>query len=297
MATMSKPTPVRGISHEYDADARLLGGQLQRPAVRKIDGGVFSSLKGVRDRHIYQPRQGPYNLDGLISFEAGYTRVSGSHEKGKSWVSLATAVLEDLNIFDVITADRVVAQASTEHPPFDGHVPSVTFLGSRFENLRINGYPVNPDLELGICGDKPAGDGLYSEDPDFLDRMKRQTEAIASTMDLPASLRVEYDNELKQLGEVRKYSGTYGKGYESTLKCSIVKGVAAIPVAKSFGHILEIPGLGIVTLGKLEVEQTWSKAAKVTTYFDLTMIDIQMGSIGEGNAQVANVGVNGNHVP
>src|SRR2546430_3495304 len=182
MATMSKPTPVRGMSHEYDADARLLSGQLQRPAERKIGAGAFSSLKSVRDRHIYQRCEDPYNLDGLISFAGGYTRVSGSHPKGKSWVSLATAVLEDLNIFDVITADRVVAQASTEHAPFDGHVPSVTFLGSRFENLRINGYPVNADLELGICGDKPAGDGLYSEDVDFLDRVRRQTEAIAGTM-------------------------------------------------------------------------------------------------------------------
>jgi len=55
-------------------------------------------------------------------------------------------------------------------------------------------------------------------------------------------------------------------------------------------------------LGVLEVEQTWSKDGGspdggVTTYFDLSMLDIEMGSIGEGTIQVANVGANGKTRP
>ena len=49
--------------------------------------------------------------------------------------------VEDLNGLDVLTADRVVAQIFTEHPPYDPEngqsdaVPTVSFLGTRFDNL------------------------------------------------------------------------------------------------------------------------------------------------------------------
>jgi hypothetical protein len=306
MATMSKPTPEPGISHVYNADARLLDGELQRPVGRKIDGGVFSKLGGMKDRHIYKERPEPYDLDGLISFERGYTRVSGSHPRKRSWVSIATCVLEDLNILDVITADRVVAQASTEHSPFDGHVPSVTFVGSGFENLRINGYPVQPELELGICGDKPEGDAYYFDDPDFLDGIERQTKEFAKALAPPDSHRLEYDKDfqseytkdLQSIRNAREYAGAYDKNYKkTTLKCSIVKSIPAIPVATSFGNVLHIPGFGVVTFGKLEIEQEWTKEGKVGTYFDLTMLEVEMGSIAQGSVQVANVGVNGLHKP
>src|SRR5215470_10838297 len=139
MATVPKSRPIKVKSHSYNLDAHLIGGQLQRPVKRKIDLPELT-WKGTRDGHTYR-RANAYSLDGLVSFESGYTHVSGNHSQDEGWVGVATAVLEDLNILDVITADRIVAQVSTEHPPFDGHVPRVTFLGTRFENLRIGGYP------------------------------------------------------------------------------------------------------------------------------------------------------------
>jgi len=299
MATMPKSQPIKKTEfHEYHADAQLLSGHLQRPVEREIDEQAFVSLKGRRDRHFFQ-RAERYSADGLISFESGYTRVSGSHAEKHGWVTLATAVLEGLNVLEVITADRVVAQVSTEHPPEDGHVPSVTFLGTRFENLRISGYPVDLEFDLGIYGDKPAHDRPYSEDSDFLDRMQRQGEGLASILILPGQLRVQYDRELKHLAEVRKRPRIYGEGYKSTLKCSLVKSVGAIPTAQSFGNVLEIPGFGTVTLAKVEIEQTGNEDSddNVTTYFDLTMLDIKMGSVAEGSVQAVNVGANGKTRP
>jgi len=58
-------------------------------------------------------------------------------------------------VLDVLTADRVVGQIITEHP-LVGYVPIISFLGTRFENLRIAGHPVELDLDLNILGDKPA---------------------------------------------------------------------------------------------------------------------------------------------
>jgi len=64
---------------------------------------------------------------------------------------LTSSVIEGLNILDVITADRIVGQTITNHP-LVGYVPSISFLGTRFENLRIAGNPVELDLNHDIFG-------------------------------------------------------------------------------------------------------------------------------------------------
>jgi len=51
-----------------------------------------------------------------------------------SVTTLATSVITGLKVHDIVTADIVFAQVSTEHP-LAGRVPWVTFLGTRFENL------------------------------------------------------------------------------------------------------------------------------------------------------------------
>lgn len=301
MATVPKSRPIKVKSHVYNLDAHLMDGELKRPAKRKIDLPEYA-WKGTRDGHTFR-RADAFDLDGLISFESGYTHVSGNHSDQEGWVGVATAVVEDLNILDVITADRIVAQVSTEHPTFDGHVPRVTFIGTRFENLRIGGCPVQLELDLTIVGDRSIGDDrLYSEDTDFLDRVRSQRESIHNVTGLPHDLQVQYHSELDDLKKVKGFRGPYAKGYASTLKCSLVTSASAVPVAKSYGNVLQIPGFGTVGLASLEIQQTWDKDGGdpdggVTTYFDLTMLEITMGSIGEGNVQVANVGANGHTRP
>ena len=112
------------------------------------------------------------------------------------WVTLSTSVLEGLNVFEVITADRLVAQVSTEHPMKDGDVPKVTFLGTRFENLRVAGYPVDIVLDLAICGDKPKEDHPYLHDRGFLDRVQRQLDSIADAKGVPDGLKKEYSAQI-----------------------------------------------------------------------------------------------------
>ena len=72
---------------------------------------------------------------------------------GHGFSTITTAVVEDLNVLDVVTADRVVAQISTEHP-LVGYVPHITFLGTRFENLRIAGHKVELDLDPDFLGQR-----------------------------------------------------------------------------------------------------------------------------------------------
>ena len=89
---------------------------------------------------------------GDLSYEAAHTQVAGNRETKPGhdgYTTLVTSVVEGLNILDVVTADLVVAQISTDHP-LVGYVPSITFLGTRFENLRIAGHKVD---ELEMCLD------------------------------------------------------------------------------------------------------------------------------------------------
>src|SRR5450631_2729132 len=180
--------------HIYHAEAHILSGELEHPIKQPIQNYGRVVLEKTRRESLISQSVGETNIEGLISFKRGHTRVVGTQVKQKvdiygndhaGWVTLSTAAIEGYNVVDIITADRVVAQVSTEHPMIKGHVPKVTFLGTRFENLQVGGHPVEVELDLGICGAKPEGDRSYLQDSDFLDRVERQFESIVDTKGVP----------------------------------------------------------------------------------------------------------------
>jgi hypothetical protein len=301
MAANPNPTVTHEISHDYHAEANVLHGHLKLPLKQEIHQQAPVLLKDRRGGHFFQ-RAEHYSLEGLISFKSGYSHVSGNRSlKNHGWVTLATSVLEGLNVLDVITADRMVAQVSTEHPLENGHVPHVTFLGTQFENLRVGGYKVDVELDLGICGDRPKGDIPYTEDPGFLDRIGRQCSSIADAPGLPRALRAEYDEELQQIAEIRSGNGSgKGDGNPPKLGCTLVKSISKIPIATSYGNVLEIPGFGTVSLAVVEVgalAPVGTTREKVGNYFNLTMLKMKMGCIGDGTVSAASAAANGRTYP
>jgi len=132
--------------------------------------------------------------------------VSGSRspKPGKGWDTLTTTVVEGLNVMEVLTADRVVGQTITEHP-LVGYVPTISFLGTRFENLRIAGYPVELEFDHNIFGPKPLDDAPYTHDAGLISRVARQYDRIGSHKDLPAEL-VERYNRLSPVSANRRQS-------------------------------------------------------------------------------------------
>lgn len=99
-----------------------------------------------------------FRVDEVVSFKRGYSQVSGSVKREPNKITHtthATAAVEGLNILDVVTADRIVARLSSsfEEPPPGGPKPTegkVLLIGSKFENLRIAGYPVDVELDHGL---------------------------------------------------------------------------------------------------------------------------------------------------
>jgi hypothetical protein len=327
MAANPKPPLVPGSDperyHIYHAEAHVLSGNLKHPVDQAIEHHALVAIDKSRRAGHRSESLKETSVAGLITFKSGHSRVSGSQIEKKDlwgrdhsgWVTLSTSVIEGLNILEVITADRLVAQVSTEHPMREGHVPKVTFLGTRFENLRIGGHPVQLELDLGVCGDKPAGDRRYLEDRGFLDRVHGQLDSIAGSADLPKPLAEEYEKKIKHIDACKKHANGHAKngqnGY-SKVGCSLVKSIAPIPIpgVRIFGNLIFIPDFGIVSLADLEVGTLPShdaflekkqggahKKPRPSDYFALSMINMRMGCMSGGNGVAVRAMVNGQTKP
>jgi hypothetical protein len=270
-------------THRFEAETIVLSGQLDLPVSQKIEPQANSKLP-ERGGYVNQRSDG-FRVETIISFRSAYSHVSGSKslKPGRGWDTLTTTVVEGLNVMEVLTADRVVGQTITEHP-LRGYVPTISFLGTRFENLRIAGYPVELEFDHNIFGPKPLDDAPYTQDAGVISRVARQYDRIGSNKDLPEELSKLYN----------RLSPTLGKS--EAVECSLVNQAAGRYPGKTFGHIIRVPGFGIITLAKVTVKHEKpherTKVPRKTT-FTLTMIDLQLGCPASGHIPVGNGGSNG----
>jgi hypothetical protein len=230
-----------------------------------------------------------YRLEGLISLSRGHSQVSGcaGNKPGYGWSTLVTTVLEDLNAMQVLMADRVVGQTITEHP-LVGHVPTISFLGTWFDNPRIAGHPIHLNLNLDLIGPKPPNDAPYIRDPEFLQRVSNQYSSILGIEDLPEDLRKKYNDLAADLGKT------------DTVECSLVNLASGSYPGRTFGHIIRIPEFGTITLGRLKITQedpdpvTGSLRKTTVT---LTMVDLKLGCAIEADIPIGTGSTNGNTYP
>jgi hypothetical protein len=330
------PGSAREPYHAYHAEAYILKGELKQPIQQPIEPYGLVVLENTRRESLITQSVGETNIEGLISFKRGHTRVAGAHVKQKTdlfgqdhagWITLSTAALEGYNVEDIITADRVVAQLSTEHPMTDnpkypiGHVPGVNFIGTRFENLCIGGYPVEVELDLAFCGSRPEDDRSYLQDGGFLDRVQRQLDGIVDSRDLPESLEKKYCAEIGYIDDLKKrakdsksgdsWNQAGGNGYPK-LRCSLVKKITLkveVPGVRTFGNAIFIRDFGTVYLAELEVginqghsdfrhqRDDGPSEPGNGNYFTLNMLDIRLGCPVGGTSNGASAKSNGQSYP
>jgi hypothetical protein len=154
-------------THHHHAEAKALHGDFLLPLKHTIEPQALVALE-KKGGYLAQEAL-PFRSEGIVSYRAAHTQVAGNKDvkPGHGWSTISTAVVEGLNILEVITADRVVAQVFAEHP-LEGYVPAISFLGTRFENLKIAGVPIDVKLDIDIFGDKPGGDMHYTGHEPFL---------------------------------------------------------------------------------------------------------------------------------
>jgi hypothetical protein len=195
-------------------------------------------------------RSGAFNLEEIVSCSAAYTRVSGRehHADGSSSISISTtAVVEDLNLLDVVTAKRVVSQVSIFIPRGSKEL-QISFAGSRFEGLLLAGCGNAPTMnsELNPPGCERGGLGLPLTWQDMATVAGSQAEKLIGSF--------------KNRGEdaYRWAQNRHGRmisepppGDGAPLLCSLVDGFNGEGSKPSCGHIVEIPGFGRIFLGEI----------------------------------------------
>jgi hypothetical protein len=278
--------------HYFHADASAFGGYFERPIEHTIAPQAPMSLSpsgGYGSAHSEN-----FRLEGVVSYKSASTQVSGrlSKKEGHGWVTLATATVEGLNVLDVVTADRLTAQVSTEHP-LEGDNPRVTFLGTSFDNLKIAGCPIDIKLNFNIC-DQGNGNGYPSEpcieDDQFLARVADQYKRMTNAKNLPEWVN---DRSIPDwIKERYEWDSEQSENAGSVL-CSIVneaavrEGCDQFP-GRPFGSVFEVPDFGRVFLGELFVD---------CNSYRLTTIRLEMGCSGEGSVSGPTAMTNGHTIP
>ena len=320
------------LSHYFHAEAHALKAKVRFPvdaevrpqAFVKLAGTLEELLSGEGKRNYFSQHAKNYRLEGVFSYTAAHTQVSGhrSSKDERNSVTLATSVVENLNILNVVTADRVVAQISTTHIPGQ-YVPEVTFLGTHFENLKIARHKVLPILNLKLADPKPQNDQLYVGEntplmiaikeqykklPDWLKRFAGEKEKkLAPARDEDSLTKKyhwgtpEYATILGRVADARRVDqdDTQNSGTSDGITWSLVEDLIIEPikddsktaerdvkelVAGKCGHVIHIPDFGTVFLAELTVNHNT---------FHLTMIRVEMGCIAAGTGSAGVCVVNG----
>jgi hypothetical protein len=314
------------MSHYFHAEAHALAGALRLPFEAEIKKQAFVKVEGNladlpeeerAQRNYFSQNAENFRLEGIVSYAAAHTQVSG-HQSDKhegASVTLATSVVEDLNVLNVVTADRVVAQLSTTHIPGE-YCPHVTFLGTHFENLRIARHRAEPYLKLDLAGARAEGkDALpVNKGTGLMNAIEAQYQRLKATIgslagkerekmrlrDTDASLAKKYYGFTVDYAEIQKRANAAKKDDNwDGITCSLVehveikdisvkaadgKSIQIPPPAQTFGHVIHIPDFGNIFLAELTVKHN---------SYNLTMIRLEMGCLASGSTCVASANVNG----
>jgi hypothetical protein len=256
--------------HHFHGEAHVFEAELQHPLTGDIK--PQNHVKLLPEGGYILEHAKDYRADNIVTFKSAHTHVAGhkSPKEGHGWITLTTSVIEGLNVLEVVTADRVVAQTSTEHP-LEGHVPTVTFLGTRFENLRLAGVSVNVSLKFPFTALKPPGpDVTHLNDASFL-------REIGCPDSFP-NVQSQWEAYLKDEAYIKN-----NEGRKAELRPNgCAKGSLAYDVSlggrKFPANVIEIPEFGKIFLAELAVE---------CDTFRLTMIRLDMGCLAKGTASFA----------
>jgi hypothetical protein len=259
------------------ADANALGGQLQEPLKRTIPTLAPVSLPPVGG--FATARSGAFTLEEIVSCSTAYTRVSGQeHPTDGSSAILVTAVVEDLNILEVVRADRIVTQLSIALPGGPGPI-RISVAGSILEGLRLAGrecHPVlNPDLQ------RPGrADGLITWEDAW--RVGR-TQAKILLNDLKG--REEGATYQWALRRQERMAGDPPPSGAGPARCSLIDTLETSGASHSSGHVVEIPGFGRIILGELLISPDYAQLVGVRADLGCPVRgQISVNAVGGGGA-------------
>jgi hypothetical protein len=267
----------------FQADANTFGGFLQQPFQRIVPPQASVSLPAAGG--FATTRTKGFNLEQIVSCTSSYTRVSGRETTdGRAFSTLVTAVIEGLNILEIVTAERIVAQISVECPA-DYGPRRISLAGTHFEGLRVGGHYAAPTLNPSFLNTQRAGSVLSPMTwSDFQSIGEKQSRTlIGGIKQDPRSAAWEWAKERYEWMS----SGQKRKDGE-LVQCSLVDTVASSIPGNSIGHIIEIADFGRIILGELLVS---------SDSVQLFMVRAELGCNVHGNVNIVSAGSGGTMMP
>lgn len=201
----------------YRACAHALSANFTRPFAHNLEIQAPISLPTIGGHG--HSRVENFQFREFISFKKGYTHVSGSQAEDGSYNTLVIAVVEGLNILDVVTADRVVARIRSKHFK-DAAEGEISLAGSKFENLKISCCPVKAELDFDLLEDI-----------------------------------LTFERAKAQLGKIRQIAGAARGSDHTPIAASCIKPLdPKCPGVRTERHGFHVDGFGNVFLGEVMIK-------------------------------------------
>jgi hypothetical protein len=215
--------------------ALAAAGQITSPFFDTIEVQASSALPEIGGYG--SAKAVDFRYRDLIRFDVAHTHVIGSSinccDNGPSFTTLLQASVEGLDVMGMVTADRVVSRLMTTYSE-GATEPSVKVIGTRFENLKIAGIPVEVDLAV-----------------DLLDRYHKFND-----------LSQAYEKGEKDLRDLFA-------GANKISRASMVRGLKPASAGLDYsGHIVQVPGLGAVRLAEIRITPLTRIVSMIQIDFD-----------------------------
>jgi hypothetical protein len=262
----------------YHASATGVAGRIEIPfdEIIPIQGSMALPPTGGSG----SVRVDEFRFRNILSFSSVTTVVAGSRsERDQTYDALATTTIENFDVLGVVTADRIVARIASVHPE-DGGPPSITPLGSHFDNLRIAGYPVEVDLATDTFTRLDTGHKVRQAYRDDEGGFRREFDALSllgKNDAIPSRLQSYFPWRREQASNVIPERN-------GEIHCGLVRGITGLGAdIVCHGHTIHVRGFGVVRLAEFRVTDSLRQ---------LTMVQIDLGSTPKGH--VSGGGAEGN---
>jgi hypothetical protein len=202
------------IPFHFHALAHALSGEFRHPGRVLIDAQASASLPSIGGHARANAEK--YFCQDFIRFKQAHTHVTGRWNEHRTEAHThATTVIYDLNILDVVTADRIEANLSSVHKVGE-RVGRISAGGSSFHNLRINGHAVKVGLRHNHLADCIAGE------------------------------------DFKKAVETDRNSGKMAGHREGAALCSLVEEIETnLPDVNLKQHVITVEGFGKIFLAEI----------------------------------------------
>lgn len=237
--------PIKKI-YIYNAHAYSFSAAIDRPFAhsKEVHAGSALPTTGGFER----ARAENFRLQECLSYTAAHSVVSGNkNEKDGSYNALASATIEGLNILDMVTADRVVFRVSSKQY-IDEPEPTVLTLGTRIENLRIAGCPVQVEFDNDLfqrLGTYTTFMGEYSGNQQTREML--QTRLLGTK---PKSEVPEYLHERYNWFDKDRFAS------KGIVLCTLVKEIRTnCAELRIYGNVVVVPQFGKIYFGEVQLQR------------------------------------------